>query len=136
MAQLQPVLDGFNHTLERLSLEVGGLSRDVADLKLQQKETERGRGGESNSHHETLSHSTRETQDGQEYLTSRYEFLESKLEESFQQIVELQRQLDERLQSQHAMLHHNLTSFKADIDAKLKRQQRNLQVRSNKQSNV
>lgn len=136
MAQLQPVLDGFNHTLERLSLEVGGLSRDVADLKLQQKETERGRGGEPNSHHETLSHSTRETQDGQEYLTSRYEFVESKLEESFQQIVELQRQLDERLQSQHAMLHHNLTSFKADIDAKLKRQQRNLEVRSNKQSNV
>ncbi|KAG5266625.1 hypothetical protein AALO_G00234320 [Alosa alosa] len=126
MAQLQPTLDGFNHHLDRLSQEVGGLSRDVAALKLQQEE--RGRGDRDR---ETLSQGvveTQEGQEGQEYPTSRYEFLEGKLEESFQQIEELQRQLDERLHSQHAMLHYNLTIFKTDVDAKVKRQQKNLQL--------
>ncbi|XP_062375641.1 multimerin-2a [Sardina pilchardus] len=132
MAQLQPTLDGFNNALGRLSQEVGGLSRDVAALKLRQEEVrERGGGDPDHDHdhdHDTLGHGVEETQEGQEYATSRYEFLEGKLEESFQQIIELQRQLDDRLHSQHTMLLYNLTIFKTDIDSKIKRQQKNLQL--------
>ena len=54
--------------------------------------------------------------------------LESKLEEGFQYIAELQRSLDGRLHDQRAFLTYNLTSFKTDIDGKIKRQQKNLQV--------
>lgn len=148
MAQLQPLLDGFNHTLERLSLEVGSLSRDVAELKLKHEEEEEG---EERVEHEdreesgadpdpdpdhardpdpeALGHMPDELHEAlDEYSASRYEFLEGKLEESFQQIAELQRQLEDRLHYHQAMLHYNLTSFKTDIDGKIKRQQKNLQV--------
>lgn len=33
MSQLQPILKGFNHSLERLSRQVGHLARDMAQLK-------------------------------------------------------------------------------------------------------
>ncbi|XP_063047143.1 multimerin-2a [Engraulis encrasicolus] len=161
LAQLQPLLDGFNSTLQRLSLEVSGLSRDVAELKRkhedeapaaeeEEAEEERGdqhaedRGGTSGAdpdldgdadHHdhrdpdpEGLGHMPDERQQElDEYTMSRYEYLESKLEEGFQYIAELQRSLDGRLHDQRAFLTYNLTSFKTDIDGKIKRQQKNLQ---------
>ncbi|KAK9541304.1 hypothetical protein VZT92_001359 [Zoarces viviparus] len=63
------------------------------------------------------------------------ERLDAKLDEAFQHVREVRRQLESqrtdmeiRLHSQHAMLHYNLTSFKTDIDMKLKRHQKMLQV--------
>ncbi|KAJ8418360.1 hypothetical protein AAFF_G00140690 [Aldrovandia affinis] len=97
MAQLGPVLDGFNRTLERLSQEAD--ARGVEG-------PEAGAGD-----------------------------FEAKLEESFHQIdqvkeeLRLQRiELEERLHSQHAMLHYNLTNFKTDTDVKIKRNQKTMQI--------
>uniref|UniRef100_A0A3P8SMU9 Multimerin 2a n=1 Tax=Amphiprion percula TaxID=161767 RepID=A0A3P8SMU9_AMPPE len=113
MSQLQPVLEGFNRSLEHLSRQVGDLARDMAQLKSSQLEAELQAG----------------PPEGVE------EPLEDKLDEAFHHIRELRRQvesqrsdMENRLHSQHAMLHYNLTSFKTDIDMKLKRHQKMLQV--------
>lgn len=116
MSQLQPMLDGFNHTLEHLTQEVEGLSRDVALLRNSQWEVEeealRGAGAGEGP-----------------------EALEAKLEQSFQDTKEVRRELErqraemaDRLHSQHAMLHYNITNFKTDIDAKIKHNDKMLQV--------
>ncbi|XP_031608959.1 multimerin-2a [Oreochromis aureus] len=116
-SQLQPVMERFNHSLEHLSQRVGDLAHDVAQLKSSQL----GAG-----HQMTLQE---ERGDGVE------ERLDARLDEMIQNIGEVKRQveaqqteLEKRLHSQHVMLHYNLTSFKADIDVKLKRQQKMLQV--------
>ncbi|CAI5655037.1 unnamed protein product [Oreochromis niloticus] len=116
-SQLQPVMERFNHSLEHLSQRVGDLAHDVAQLKSSQL----GAG-----HQMTLQE---ERGDGVE------ERLDARLDEVIQNIGEVKRQveaqqteLEKRLHSQHVMLHYNLTSFKADIDVKLKRQQKMLQV--------
>ncbi|XP_071391189.1 multimerin-2-like [Centroberyx affinis] len=110
MSQLQPVLEGFNRSLEHLSRQVGELSRDVAQLRSSQPEGDVSRA-----------------------LELREEGAEP--DETFKRIEEVRRQLEshradmeDRLHSQHAMLHYNLTSFKTDIDMKLKRNQKMLQV--------
>ncbi|XP_042179289.1 multimerin-2 isoform X4 [Oncorhynchus tshawytscha] len=116
MSQLQPMLDGFNRTLERLTSEVGGLSQDVAQLRSAQWEVEeealRGAGGGEGP-----------------------EAFDAKLEQSFQDIKEVRKELErqraemaDRLHSQHAMLHYNITNFKTDIDAKIKHNDKMLQV--------
>ena len=109
LSQLQPVLEGFNRSLEQLSRQVEDLAHDVARLKSGRREAEPEEAAE--------------------------EHLDAKLDEAFQHISEVRRQMEgqrvetnNRLQSQHAMLHYNLTSFKADVDMKLKRQQKLLQV--------
>ncbi|XP_039889883.1 multimerin-2a isoform X2 [Simochromis diagramma] len=116
-SQLQPVMERFNHSLEHLSQRVGDLAHDVAQLKSSQL----GAG-----HQMTLQE---ERDDGVE------ERLDARLDEVIQNIGEVKRQveaqqteMEKRLHSQHVMLHYNLTSFKADIDVKLKRQQKTLQV--------
>lgn len=116
-SQLQPVMEHFNHSLEHLSQRVGDLAHDVAQLKSSQL----GAG-----HQMTLQE---ERDDGVE------ERLDARLDEVIQNIGEVKRQveaqqneMEKRLHSQHVMLHYNLTSFKADIDVKLKRQQKTLQV--------
>lgn len=116
-SQLQPVMERFNHSLEQLSQRVGDLAHDVAQLKSGQLEA---------GHQMTLEE---ERDDGVE------ERLEARLDEVIQNIGEAKRQveaqqteMETRLHSQHVMLHYNLTSFKADIDGKLKRQQKTLQV--------
>ncbi len=120
MSQLQPLLEGFNHSLEHLSQQVGDLARDVAQLKSSQQGAKR-QAGPLDSHE--LDEATEER-------------LDAKLEEVFQHIREVRRQMEiqrtdmeDRLHSQHAMLHYNLTSFKTEIDMKLKRHQKMLQVR-------
>ncbi|XP_070833910.1 multimerin-2a isoform X1 [Chaetodon trifascialis] len=119
MSQLQPVLEGFNRSLEHLSQQVGDLARDVAQLKSSQVGLEQ----------------QAEPPDGPELDEAAEERLDSKLDEVFQHIREVQRQMENqrtdmesRLHSQHAMLHYNLTIFKTDIDMKLKRHQKMLQV--------
>ncbi|XP_071329571.1 multimerin-2a [Trachinotus anak] len=119
MSQLQPVLQGFNRSLEHLSQQVWDLAHDVALLKRSQRGPELPAG----------------PLEGPELDEAAEERLEARLDEVFQNIREVRRQMESqqtdmenRLHSQHAMLHYNLTSVKTDIDMKLKRQQQMLQV--------
>uniref|UniRef100_A0AAQ4Q8H6 EMI domain-containing protein n=1 Tax=Gasterosteus aculeatus aculeatus TaxID=481459 RepID=A0AAQ4Q8H6_GASAC len=119
MSQLQPVLQSFNRSLEQLSRQVGDLARDVARLKDGEPEEEMQSGPPA----------SRELDEAVEQR------LNAKLDEAFQDVGEVRRQMESqrtdmenRLHSQHAMLHYNLTSFKMDIDMKLKRHQKMFQV--------
>ncbi|CAJ1066870.1 multimerin-2a isoform X1 [Xyrichtys novacula] len=121
MSQLQPMLEGFNRSLEHLSRQVGDLTRDVAHLKSSQL------GAELQAEPPEL--------DVTEHEEPAEERLNIRLDETLQQIREVRRQMESqrtdienRLHSQHAMLHYNLTNFKTDIDMKLKRHQKMLQV--------
>lgn len=125
MSQMQPLLQGFNRSLERLNLQVGDLSRDVAQLQSQQA----GAGQQAGVGQQAGPPEGLELDEGAE------ERFDAKLDEVFQLVEEVRRHLEnqranmeERLHSQHAMLHYNLTSFKTDIDVKLKRNQKILQV--------
>ncbi|MEQ2177772.1 hypothetical protein GOODEAATRI_007068 [Goodea atripinnis] len=111
ISQLQPILEGFNRSLEHLNQQVGVLAQDVAELKSSQQEVEL-----------------------QEEKETKVE-LDAKLDEVFQQIEDVRRQFEEqrsnmenRLHSQHDKLHQNLSSFRMDVDQKLKHQQMELQV--------
>lgn len=119
MSELQPLLEYFNHSLEHLSRQVGDLARDVAELKSSQLGEELRAGPPDNP----------------ELDEAAEERLDAKLEEVFEQVREVRQQMESqrtdvenRMHSQHAMLHYNLTSFKMDIDMKLKRHQKMLQV--------
>ncbi|XP_070697428.1 multimerin-2a isoform X2 [Pempheris klunzingeri] len=119
MSQLQPVLEGFNCSLERLSRQVGDLARDVAQLKSSQLGAEPQAGPPDDL---VLDEAAQER-------------LDARLDKVFQHIGEVRRQMDSqqavmenRLHSQHAMLHYNLTTFKTDIDMKLRRHHKMLQV--------
>ncbi|XP_033956732.1 multimerin-2a isoform X2 [Pseudochaenichthys georgianus] len=116
LSQLQPLLQGFNRSLELLTRQVGDLARDVAQLKSFPLRDEM----------------LAEPLYNPELDEAAEQRLEAKLEDH---IREVQRQLEDqrshmehRLHSQHAMLHYNLTKFKTDIDVKLKRNQKMLQV--------
>uniref|UniRef100_A0A3Q1J949 EMI domain-containing protein n=1 Tax=Anabas testudineus TaxID=64144 RepID=A0A3Q1J949_ANATE len=110
MSQLQPVLEGFNRSLEHLSRQVGSLARDVAQLKLPQ------------------SYSTELSKTAEKRLDHRLDELFQHLRNIRGQMESQQRDMESRLHSQHAMLHYNFTSLKTDIDMKLKRHQKMLQV--------
>ncbi|XP_061767531.1 multimerin-2a isoform X4 [Nerophis ophidion] len=104
---MMALLDGFNRSLALLSQQVGTLARDVAQLKSVQQEQEE-------------EEEEKEERPGAEVL---------------HQMVALQRQMDVhqrevegRLHSQHAMLHYNISSFKTDVDLKLKRHHKMLQI--------
>ncbi|KAM4607663.1 multimerin-2a [Polymixia lowei] len=119
MSQIHPVLEGFNRTLEHLSQQVGDLTHDVAQLRSSQLGV--------NLEGEALG--SLGLGEGEE------ERFDAKLDETFQHIEEVRRMLENhraemenRLHSQHAMLHYNLTSFKTDVDLKLKRNQKMLQA--------
>lgn len=103
MSQLQPVLEGFNRSLEHLGRQVKVLVQDMADLK--ENHLREGTEGDN-------------------------------LDEVFQQIGTVRRQMEDQrrnmenvLHSQHALLHQNLSSFKMDVNLKLKHHQKLLQVR-------
>uniref|UniRef100_A0A3Q1G9L9 Multimerin-2-like n=1 Tax=Acanthochromis polyacanthus TaxID=80966 RepID=A0A3Q1G9L9_9TELE len=106
MSQLQPVLEGFNRSLEHLSQRVGDLARDMAQLKRSQLEAE-------------LQAGPPEGVEGP---------LKDKLDEAFHHIRELRRQVESQHSDMENRLHANLTSFKTDVDMKLKRHQKMLQV--------
>lgn len=118
MSQLQPVLDSFNLTLERLSQEVQGLQQDMAQLRHEQGQgmvTEPLEvGGEEHSPQESVKAELRESL--------------QKLEEVKAQFRNHSSEVDARLHAQQTMMHYNLTNFKTDIDVKLKRNQKMLQV--------
>lgn len=119
MSQLQPVLENFNLTLERLFQEVQGLQRDMAQLRHDQGQ---GRvaeplevGGEEHNLPEAVEDKVRESL--------------QKLEEVKAQFHNHRHEVEARLHAQQTMLHYNLTNFKMDIDVKIKRHQKMLQVR-------
>lgn len=119
MSQLQPVLDSFNLSLERLSQEVQGLQRDMAQLRHEQ-----GQGRVT----EPLEVGVEEH--------SPQESVEAELRESLQKLEEVKAQfrnhlneVEAKLHTQQTTLHYNLTNFKTDIDVNLKRNQKMLQVR-------
>lgn len=120
MSQLQPVLDNFNLTLERLFQEVQGLQQDMAQIRFDQRQ---GRvaeplevGGEEHNLQEAVEVELRESL--------------QKLEEVKAQFHNHRHEVESRLHAQHTMLHYNLTNFKTDLDVKIKRHQKILQVRS------
>ena len=102
MSQLRPLLEGFNRSLEHLSRQVGDLARDVAHLKMSQLEAEQDEAAE--------------------------ERLDARLDEVFQHIREVRRQMESQRTETASRLHLNLTTFKTDVDMKLKHQQEMLQV--------
>lgn len=120
ISQLQPVLEGFNRSLLHLSLQVRDLASDVAQLQRNQMNVEQLR---------AVPVADPEPDETEE------ELLETKLDEVYQHISHVQRQLENQqiymenqLHSQQTMVHYNLTSFKMDVDMKLKRQHKMLQV--------
>ncbi|XP_010784341.1 multimerin-2a, partial [Notothenia coriiceps] len=116
LSQLQPLLQGFNRSLELLTRQVGDLARDVAQLKSLPLRDE----------------ILAEPQDNPGLDEATEQRLEAKLEDHIREVqrhLEDQRShMEHRLHSQHAMLHYNLTNFKTDIDVNLKRNQKMLQV--------
>ncbi|KAI1887077.1 hypothetical protein AGOR_G00202410 [Albula goreensis] len=112
MAQLHPMLDGFNRTLRHLTQEVGRLSHGLAELK---REQERGgaprRGGGGGGH----------------ALKIQLQENVGQIDKVRTQLSSTQEELEGRLRSQQAMLHRHLTEFKADADTKIERNQAGLQ---------
>ncbi|KAK0137287.1 Multimerin-2 [Merluccius polli] len=109
LAQLNPIMESFNRSLILLDWRVEELARDLAQLSPGGKE-----GG----------------------VLAASGCSEIRLEEVEEEMLEVRQLLDsqrtaleERLHSQHAMLHHNLTSFKTGVDVKLKHTGRMMQVR-------
>ncbi|XP_051504051.1 multimerin-2a isoform X2 [Myxocyprinus asiaticus] len=120
MSQLQPVLDTFNLTLEHLFKEVQDLQRDMAQLQHNQRQ---GRvseplevGGEEHSHQEAVEEELRESL--------------QKLEEVKSQFHNHRIEIEGRLLAQQRMLLHNLTNFKTDMDLKIKRNQKMVNLNS------
>ncbi|CAK6981114.1 LOW QUALITY PROTEIN: multimerin-2-like [Scomber scombrus] len=116
LSQLQPILQSFNRSLEHLRQQVEVLALDVSELKSDHLQAELDAELQASAER------------GEERL-------EAKLEEVTQQVKEVQRlmesqrsDMENRLHSQHMMLHYNISSFKVDVDVKLKRHQKMLQV--------
>ncbi|KAK3560051.1 hypothetical protein QTP86_033777 [Hemibagrus guttatus] len=98
MAQLQPMLDGFNRTLENLSSEVEGLSIDLKNLRHEQENISKTRHA-----HEAK--------------------CEKHLEESLEQMQQIwtemdsqQKEIEQTVQLQEQRLLYNMTSLKDKID--------------------
>ncbi|XP_051945333.1 multimerin-2-like isoform X2 [Xyrauchen texanus] len=118
MSQLQPVLENFNLTLERLFQDVQGLQRDMAQLQHNQRQ---GRVSEplevdreEHSHQEAVEEELRDSL--------------QKLEEVKAQFHNHHNEIEGRLHAQKNMLLYNLTNFKIEMDLKIKRNQKMLQV--------
>lgn len=122
MSQLQPVLQTFNRSLEHLSHQVGTLIQDVAELK-----NKAVLGAEQVGGANVLE--ARDKREEEEVLSDRLEEVLAEVRDVQQQVNEQKSHLEKQLHSQHAMLHYNLTIFKTDVDMKLKRHHKMLQVR-------
>lgn len=109
MAQLQPVLDGFNCTLESLSREVEGLSVDLKNLRHEQDSMSKT----MHAHEEKCKQDLGDTFDQMQIWTE----LDSKQNEIQQTI---------HLQQEHLL--HNMTSLKDKIDHNLNVSHEEIQV--------
>ncbi|KAG7280272.1 hypothetical protein CRUP_026813 [Coryphaenoides rupestris] len=102
LARLNPILEGFNRSLVLLDWRVGELARDLAKWSS---------GGEEELGVQAAS-----------------ECPESRLEEVHRLLDSQRTAVEEQLHSQHVMLHYNLTSFKMEVDVKLKRTTKTMQT--------
>lgn len=110
MTQLQPVLDGFNHTLDTLSREVEGLSIDLKNLRHEQDSMSKTR----HAHEEKC---------------------EKALEANFKQIQKIwteldsqQKQIEQTAHLQQEHLLHNMTGLKDKFDHYINRSHEEIQV--------
>lgn len=106
-SQLQPLMEGFNRSLEHLSRQVGDLARDVAQLKSSQ-----------------LGEGDQERDEEAEDEDARLDEVSRSIGEVRRQVETQQSEMEQQLHTQNVML----TSFRTDMDMKLKRQQKTLQV--------
>lgn len=116
MERLQPVLNGFNRSLEHLSQQVAELARNMEHMTTMELQAV------------PLDASGQVDLD-KEDLQARLEYLLQQVADVHWQMQNQRTQVETRLHSQKVMLHHNLTSFKTDVDLKLKRHQKMLQVK-------
>lgn len=121
MVQLHPLLEGFNHSLQHLSRQVAELARNMKHMKHQ---------------HQGAPMDGSALDEVAQVIEKEKENLHARLDQVLEQVTEVcwqrenqRMQLENRLHSQHVMLHHNLTSFKMDVDVKLKRHHKMLQVK-------
>lgn len=110
----------FMSKLEHLNQQVGDLARDVAQLK-----RSRPPEGPPEEHPEGSLDGPQRDEGAQEHLDLT---LVEQMEEIRQQMDDQRAHMEDRLHSQHAMLLLNLTSLKVEMDVKLKRHQKMLQV--------
>lgn len=110
MTQLQPVLDGFNRTLENLSREVEGLSIDLKNLRHEQESMSKTR----HAHEENR---------------------EKDLEDNFEQMQQIWSELDSQRKEIEQTIHlkqehllHNMTNLKNKIDHKINMSHEEIQV--------
>ena len=106
LAQLNPVLGGFNRSLLLLERRVGELARDLAP---------RSPEGEG-------------VQAAGEWSESRLEEVQEEVQEVRLLLNSHRTALDERLNSQHAVLQDNLRSFRTEVDVKLQHSEEMMQV--------
>ncbi|XP_030630992.1 multimerin-2 [Chanos chanos] len=101
MSQLRPVLDGFNQSIQHLSSQVEGLSRDLQQLKQGQEVHETNRGPDH-----------------------RDPGVEERLESSFNQINQMRAQLS----TQRDQLQQNLSDLKTEMEDKIRQSHIHTQV--------
>lgn len=126
LSQLAPVLDAFNHSLERLSLDVATLSSDMNQLKRVQEDHQR-----KPVCHGSLKCEGDEDRTScldQKSVSNHINRLDGKLEENLRQVEELKAQVETLPFSQHVMMYHNFTALKTYLDAKLNQQQKHLLI--------
>lgn len=98
MTKLQPVLDGFNHTLENLSREVEGLSLELKSLRHEQESISKAR----HAHDEKFE---KYKEDSSEQMQKIWKELHSQ-----------QKEIKQTVQLQQDHLLHNMTNLKNKTD--------------------
>lgn len=129
MMRLQPLLDGFNHSLEHLSRHAAELARNIDQMKSRQQGEElQVTPLNSSARDEVVQVVEKEKKEKEKETENQHASLEQVMDIHWQ-MKNQRTQVENRLHSQHVMLHYNLTSFKTDVDAKLKHHRKMLQVK-------
>ncbi|RXM29786.1 Multimerin-2 [Acipenser ruthenus] len=110
--------DGFNKSLQSLSRELGGLAQDVEVLRRGQR---RGADGE-------VMEDWEEGKEGRQHFESKLQENVNKLDQLGALLSSRSWELQDKLHSQQAALHYNLTAIKTETDVKVKRNQKMIQV--------
>ncbi|XP_033880181.3 multimerin-2a [Acipenser ruthenus] len=111
--------DGFNKSLQSLSRELGGLAQDVEVLRRGQR---RGADGE-------VMEDWEEGKEGRQHFESKLQENVNKLDQLGALLSSRSWELQDKLHSQQAALHYNLTAIKTETDVKVKRNQKMIQVK-------
>ncbi|KAF5907428.1 multimerin-2-like isoform X2 [Clarias magur] len=98
MTQLQPVLDGFNHTLENLSRDVEGLSIELKSLRQEQESISKAR----QAHEEKF----------EKYIEGSTE----QMQKIWKELDSQQKEIKQTIQLQQDHLLHNMTDLKNKTD--------------------